>query len=383
MKRLEESEALHGRARALVDALEKDPSSLSDMSAAAKQEEEEAFDRLACDIARFQARALPGFARLLAAKGIDPQTLMRAADIPGVPTDAFKTARVSAFSREETPTVFRTSGTTLGARGEHFLRTTETDDRATRAFGRLALGLDAGTESKTDRDDAGAPSFLVLTPSPVEAPDSSLIHMFETLRRAFGAETERTYFLSNGTLDVEAFVLAVERAHQAGRATLVFGTSFSFVHLVDALGSRSLTGKGIRLALHTGGTKGRSREITPRELEEEITRAFGIPSDACIAEYGMTELSSEFYRSKWIGSPSHYCEPPWARVVAVDPTTLKPVNAGEIGIAKIIDLLNVDSAVSVLTQDLVKREGRGFSMLGRAPGAIPRGCSLSVEEMLG
>ena len=77
-----------------------------------------------------------------------------------------------------------------------------------------------------------------------------------------------------------------------------------------------------------------------------------------------------------------YREPPWARVVPVDPESLRPVGDGEAGIARIEDLANVDSAFAVLTRDRVRRVPGGFELLGRAPGAPPRGCSIALDEML-
>jgi hypothetical protein len=53
-----------------------------------------------------------------------------------------------------------------------------------------------------------------------------------------------------------------------------------------------------------------------------------------------------------------------------------------VGLARFIDLGNVDSAVCVVTQDLVRRVGGGIELLGRQPGATPRGCSLSIEALL-
>ena len=66
-----------------------------------------------------------------------------------------------------------------------------------------------------------------------------------------------------------------------------------------------------------------------------------------------------------------------------DPTTLEPAPEGADGIARIEDLLNVDSAFAVLTADRVRRVEGGFELLGRAPGAPPRGCSIALDEMLG
>ena len=63
---------------------------------------------------------------------------------------------------------------------------------------------------------------------------------------------------------------------------------------------------------------------------------------------------------------------------------LKPSNIiSESWLAKIIDLMNVDSAVAVLTQDQVRRAADGFELLGRAPGAPARGCSIAIDEILG
>ena len=63
--------------------------------------------------------------------------------------------------------------------------------------------------------------------------------------------------------------------------------------------------------------------------------------------------------------------------------TRTPVPTGELGIARIIDLGNVDSALVVQTEDLVRRRGAGIELLGRRPGATARGCSLAVEAWLG
>ena len=117
-----------------------------------------------------------------------------------------------------------------------------------------------------------------------------------------------------------------------------------------------------------------------------IVAAFAIADRAVVGEYGMTELSSQLYEATLVepGAPHGvFVAPPWMRVVAVDPATLAPVPEGEIGIARIVDLANVDSAVAVQTADRVRVRGDHVELLGRLPGATPRGCSLAVEEILG
>jgi len=74
--------------------------------------------------------------------------------------------------------------------------------------------------------------------------------------------------------------------------------------------------------------------------------------------------------------------PPWMRVTTVHQETLEPLPDGEIGIARIEDLTNVDSAVAVQTADRVRVMGNRFQLLGRTPGATPRGCSIGIDEIL-
>lgn len=339
----------------------------------------ESIHTLACDIARHQAGCIEGFARLCRARGVDPHQLENYADIPPVPTDVFKMTRVATFDATEPATVFRTSGTTVGSRGEHFIRDLRTYEAAAVAFGRHWLA----------RDITAPTPVIVLGPSPDDASDSSLIHMCKTFVEAFGtpAANEDTFLIDNdGIIDLSRFDERVANALAADQPMLVLGTSFAFVHLVDAIGRDSFhLPRGSRV-MQTGGYKGKSREVPADVLRTDLARVFGLDLRAIVGEYGMTELSSQFYEQTLFDSAAPlglFTEPPWARVVPVDPVTLAPVADGTVGIAKIIDVMNVDSAIAILTQDRVRRVGAGFELLGRAPGAPPRGCSIAIDELLG
>ena len=65
------------------------------------------------------------------------------------------------------------------------------------------------------------------------------------------------------------------------------------------------------------------------------------------------------------------------------PETLRPVPDGEVGILRLDDCANVDTAVFLQTSDLARATGDGLELLGRAPGATPRGCSLAMDAILG
>jgi hypothetical protein len=166
---------------------------------------------------------------------------------------------------------------------------------------------------------------------------------------------------------------------------IVLATSFALVHLIDALGGEALALPACSRVMQTGGFKGKAREVDGAELRGLAANTFGVPERAVVGEYGMTELSSQLWEATLVdeGAPSGvYVEPPWARVIPVDEVSLAPVATGEVGIARIEDLANVDSAFAVLAADRVRRVDGGVELLGRATGAAPRGCSIAIDEML-
>ena len=361
-----ESDALHARVRAMIGAFE------------AGRAMPESFDTLAADLARFQAQHVPGYGRLCAARGVDPRAIARASEAPAVPAEAFKFARVFAFDERDAAFTFRTSGTSgATVRGAHAMRTAASYDAAALAFG--AAMFARGLEKRVP--------VVVIGPSDAEAPDSSLSHMCALFARAFGAPDGaggRTFFVRGGALDVDALR---ERFASLSRdvPALVLATSFGLVHWLDAIGSAVVPLPPRSRVMQTGGYKGRSREVSAVDLRRAVAQAFAIDERAVVAEYGMTELSSQFWEATLVDPGAKhglYAEPPWARVAVVDPETLSPVSGGEVGIARIEDLANVDSAFAILTQDRVRRVGERFELLGRAPGAHPRGCSIALDEML-
>jgi hypothetical protein len=367
-----ESERLHLRVRAFIDA------SARDLATA------EPFAQLALDLAAHQARHIPAIARLFRARGFDPALPGDVDAIPAVPTDVFRLTRVAAFPEGEAVRVFRTSGTTQGAfsRGEHALRTTATYEAAALAWGRRKLFPDGGPFR-----------VIVLAPPLSEAPDSSLGFMLDHFARAVGREVSwHVRFVGEGlVLDAEGVRAACNEARAAGEAALLLGTSFAFVHLLDALAGEALPLPPGSRVMQTGGFKGRSREVAREVLRAELARTFALVEARIVAEYGMTELSSQLYEGGLAallgGAPAPraelYVPPPWLRVSAVDPVSLAPLPAGEVGLGRFVDLANVDSAVAVLTADRVRIHAGGVELLGRQPGAPPRGCSLAIDEMLG
>jgi hypothetical protein len=120
--------------------------------------------------------------------------------------------------------------------------------------------------------------------------------------------------------------------------------------------------------------------LEPEIFRERISDFFGIPTDRILNEYSMTELSSQFYR--WADEEAHR-GPFWTRVRVIDPETGRPAAEGQPGYLEILDLANLGSVAAIRTQDLaIQRGDSSFVLLGRDPGALPRGCSRATDGIL-
>lgn len=364
-----EREHLHARAAALIDAL------------AHGGHDDDARDALLVDIARFQARYVEPYRRLVKARGVNPGSVSSPDELPAMPTDVFRVARVAAHPPDEDIRVFLTSGTTSGARGAHHARDLSLYDRAARAAARQAL---------FPEDERML--LVSLVPAESEAPESSLGYMVARFQEWFGAPGS-VYVWQDGTLNTGELARVLDEAARRARPVALLGTSFAFVYAEDGLGEqRWQLAPGSRI-MQTGGFKGRTRQVEPPQMRALLAQRYGVEDAYIIAEYGMTELSSQMYESTLVAAragqlqaphaPRRLTPPGWMRVVITDPDTLAPLDGDAVGLIRIEDPASVDTAWAVQTSDLGRRVGDGLVLLGRAGGATPRGCSLAVEEALG
>jgi hypothetical protein len=352
---------------------------------------DDAFDRLARAVFAHQFACNRPYRLFCERRGATPETVAHWAEIPAVPTDAFKAAalvcgdaaQVESAARQgdahRTAALFRTSGTTLGAeqRGMHYVPDLSLYDAALRA-GFAAHLL----------PDGARPRVVSLVPRPAEVPDSSLSHMAGAVMADFGTAESGWYVSPGGGIDAPALEAALRGAEAAGKPVCLLGTAFALVHWLDALreaGTRFRLPPGSRL-MDTGGFKGRSREVTREELYGAVEDRLGIPHAWCVNEYGMTEMSSQFYDGV-AGSARSPAErlhggAPWVRTQATDPETLRPLPHGEVGVLRHVDLANLNSVMSIQTADLGFTSPGGFRVLGRARGAEARGCSLAMDDLL-
>ncbi|HEY1012429.1 MAG TPA: hypothetical protein VGE07_06955 [Herpetosiphonaceae bacterium] len=350
------------------------------MAAGVGEPDDERFNDLALRAFEYQFRRNEAYARFCERRGATPATVEGWRQIPAVPTTAFKHLPLTTFPPAEAETVYRTSGTTQGPelRGAHYIRDVSLYEASLRP--NLATHL---------FPDGGRMPIYVLFWSPEALPNSSLAHMIKDALDRHGAPGS-AYLLGERGLDHARLAAALDESVAAGQPICLMGVAYSFIHFIDACladGRRWRLPAGSRL-MDTGGSKGRAREIGRGELYQLYEQIFGLPSTACVNEYGMTELGSQFYdsslrdaqRGEW--RPRHKVVPPWVRTLVVDPASLEPLEPGQTGLLRHIDLANLYSVCAVQTEDLGIAIGPGFEVLGRASGAELRGCSLAVADVL-
>lgn len=303
------------------------------------------FDALALEVFAFQFERNAAYRAFCERKERTPDRIAHWTEIPAVPASAFKQLALTCFPPDDAVVEFRTSGTTQGCSGRHLFKTLELYDAA----------IKPNFAAYLFPDGERMPLLSLVS----DDPHSSLAHMI----RVLGGR-------------------CVERLESVEHPVCLLGTAFNFLKLFDD-GIELRLPPGSR-AMETGGFKGRTREITKAELYTLFEKHLGIPATHLVNEYGMTELSTQFYdETLRVGHRTDVKRsPPWARVRVIDPRTDEEAAPGVPGLFRIYDLANLWSVMCIQTEDLGMSEDDGFVLTGRAPGALPRGCSLNAEALL-
>lgn len=339
--------------------------------------DDNAFSQLALKLFAYQFHHNAVYQRYCRQAGVAPAQVKHWLEIPAVTTSAFKHATLTCFPQAEAQAVFHTSGTTQQRAGKHYMRDLK--------FYRAALLRSFKAYCLPEREHL---RMLFLAPTRKHFPNSSLGYMCSALRETFGAAGSGAFFTQE-ELQLGCFRRALETAIAKHTPVFIFGTAFNLLAFMDDCAAKQLRfelPRGSRV-LDTGGYKGRTRDVPRAEFRDMLCACFGVAKDFLLNEYGMTELSSQFYESKLSRAPQHdereqiKFMPPWMRVVAFDPNTMKPLPAGEIGMLRMYDLANVDSVLAIQTEDLGRAWQDRIELLGRASDAELRGCSLLTEMM--
>jgi hypothetical protein len=300
--------------------------------------------------------------------------------IPPVPSAAFKEATLTTFPAHQAELSFATSGTTVGQSGRHYMERAKLYDAA------LLAGFDTFM-----LPDKARLRYLNLVPNPAKSPHSSLGYMIATVSRERG-DGQHAWYLDGDTLDIEALIGDLEAAIAHDRPVCIAATAFALVHALDALYERHryfALPSGSRI-METGGFKGRSRVVERDDLYTRAAERFGMPKDRIAAEYGMTELTSQYYDDVLLRDrleredrlPVRFkLAPPWLRPRVVDAAG-ETVPNGVVGALVHVDLANRSSCIAIQTEDLGVQYDEGLVLIGREAGAALRGCSLAAEDLV-
>lgn len=343
-----------------------------------------AFDDLALRLLRYQLQYDRAYAQYCARFGVTPAALPDSWEqIPAVPAAAFKEAALTTFDPARAALAFATSGTTTGTSGRHYFETAALYDAALlAAFDRFVL------------PDAARLHYLNLVPDPAERSTSSLGYMMARVAGERGV-AQAGWYVHGDRLDDAGFERDLRGAAAAGQPVCVAATAFALAAAIDALERRRVRVElppGSRV-METGGFKGRVRAIERDELYRRTCDRFGLRDGMIVAEYGMTELTSQYYDDVLVRPPNaspavrRKIAPPWLRTRVAGPDG-RTLPAGTVGALVHVDLANRSSCIAVATEDLgvwfdaTPERAAGLVLIGREGGAELRGCSLDAETLL-
>ncbi len=321
--------------------------------------------------------------------------------IPPVPAVAFKEAVLCTFDPARAELAFRTSGTTAGAGGVHYMENTGLYDAA----------LLASFYDRFLRHARRPLRYLLAVPNPAENPHSSLGHMMKRVAETYG-DGQPKWYTERDAITIDRFVHDVHGLQATQTPVFLAATAFALVQLLDALRARDTQRFELpagSFIMETGGFKGRTRSLDRSELYDALERMFGVVQELIVSEYGMTELSSQYYDGPLVTRAngallgvvrqSHddirqthddnwdlrddvrvKVAPPWLRSYAVDEDGMK-LPSRVVGALVHVDLANRSSCVAIQTEDLGAVVEGGIVLIGREHAAELRGCSLDAESL--
>lgn len=228
-------------------------------------------------------------------------------------------------------------------------------------------------------------SILSLVPGVEKWPESSLAQMISW----FGEVWSLDYA---DHLNLKEVLTRIDKTSKTEQPICIVGTAFHYVHFLDAwrqAGKPKISLPKGSILIETGGTKGKSRDITRGELYQLMGDAFSVETSSIVSEYGMCELASQAWDFVVKPADSDLTQRrfkfPWWVTLAVmtHPSKAEQTGAGALLVhdhAR-IDLLPRSGVIPIQTEDLVNLEQDGrFSLKGRVPNAPLKGCSMLADS---
>ncbi|MBD3216494.1 MAG: hypothetical protein GF311_28025 [Candidatus Lokiarchaeota archaeon] len=345
--------------------------------------DDEEFGALALRCFEMQFKYNEPYGHYCRLRGITPEAISQWEEIPPMPAIGFKELELRCFPVEEVVRVFRTGGTSgAGKRGQVFL------NEKGLSYVKTAHEWVCKEYLMPDCDSM---DLLLMVPPPHVIPDILMAFGVVVTARYIGSR-ENEFFIGKDGLRVDALIDCLRKAESAGQPIALIGpTQVAYGRLYE-----TLTERGIRFSLaegsrvfDAGGMKsGGLRLMSREEYLQRTEELLGIPSHFAVNVLGMTEVTSIFFdntiRNYHHGKQRPRCKAhyPWTRTMAIDPETHARLPTGMVSQLVHYDLMNLGTVVAVRTDDFGYEQDGGFEIVGRALGATPKGCALSMHELV-
>ena len=303
------------------------------------------FNELALDIFYYQSKNIPIYQKYLKQLKIDPFSIKNFDSIPFLPIRFFKSHKI-ANDTERCQQIFKSSGTTESGRSKHYVTSLDLYEKS---FLKSFENIYGPIQNQT---------ILALLPSYLEQGESSLIYMVNYLIKH---SSKNSHYISTNTTNFKQ----LSKKHENEKIILI-GVSYALLDLCE----KNYFDLSNWTIMETGGMKGRRKELTREELHCKLKKGFNVNS--IHSEYGMTELLSQAYST----NGNYFKSPPWMKILIReinDPFSY--CKKDKTGGINIIDLANINSCSFIATDDLGKRNVKGFKVLGRFDQSDTRGCN--------
>jgi long-chain-fatty-acid---luciferin-component ligase len=258
--------------------------------------------------------------------------------------------------------------------------------------------LDAITLKRTSETgvhffkDAGLTHGFVcmLTPSPEESDTGLVRGMTHVLRDGLKFSSDDIiYAVKSGKVETEKAIKAITTTHS--RPVHMYGPPFVFMHFVEYIERHGLDIKLDKdgLLITTGGWKTVAGEVTKKEFNERVSKAFHVREDQLRDGLGLTDIYTMIlecqYHSKHV--------PPWIHVSARDPADMSAeVGEGEEGLLVLMSSFVNSYPAIVATGDMgavwnkkkceCGRSGQIVEHRGRGSKLGARGCAIRLEQFM-